>query len=165
MCRQHDAMCIADKRERYIAIEHEIHNELVALAADAQVQGICGAYILVMTYCWNSLAVAAPVSWHLYAEPGPDTICNIAYTSRCSSRLSLLHACLIEAAASTLLPNDTCWRTDDCETEFSVAAVFIGASRSHRAPTYCRTLAAVASCADGAGLMLSLCCSCRRRKC
>lgn len=33
-------MCIADKRERYIAIEHEIHNELVALAADAQVRGV-----------------------------------------------------------------------------------------------------------------------------
>jgi hypothetical protein len=27
---------LANKRERYIAIEHEIHNELVALAADAQ---------------------------------------------------------------------------------------------------------------------------------
>ena len=33
-------MFAADKRERYIAIEHEIHNELVALAADAQVRGL-----------------------------------------------------------------------------------------------------------------------------
>ena len=37
---QHDVTYPADKRERYIAIEHEIHNELVALAADAQVRTV-----------------------------------------------------------------------------------------------------------------------------
>lgn len=34
---EHSAFRCAGKRDRYVAIEHEVHNELVSLAADSQV--------------------------------------------------------------------------------------------------------------------------------